>query len=158
MTTILARRTHVNRGLGSVRVEEAMHPGLISCRANASVGAVARVLAGHRIHAVVLEDGEGGWKVVTDLDLAGAIADRELADTSAAAISKTTPVFVDPDETLERAVEILAERGAHQLVVLGRSSHRPVGVVSTLDIANVFAELAPPGRPETEEDHHDEHV
>jgi CBS domain-containing protein len=145
MTTAYARHTHRGASLDSVRVEETMHRGVVSCRPEAPLYAVARLMAAHRIHAVVVAEGgdEPEWGIVSDLDLAGAAFAGGLAGRTAGQTATTVGVFIMPDETLARAAQLMREYDTHHLIVLGRGSRRPVGVVSTLDVADVIAELEP---------------
>ena len=64
------------RRFDGLAVVDAMHPGVVTCPTETPLRAVARMMAGHRIHAVVVFDEEsdevGGaelWGVVSDLDL-----------------------------------------------------------------------------------------
>jgi CBS domain-containing protein len=143
MTTTYAPHAHGNASLDSVRVAEAMHQGVVTCRADASLAIVARLMAAHRIHAVVVDDeGDVGWSLVSDLDLAGAANDGPFAGRTAGEVAATPTVFVSPDETLARAAQLMRDYTTHHLLVLGRGSDRPVGIVSTLDVSDVIAELA----------------
>ena len=68
-------------GYRRTTVGSAMHAGVVTCRPDTPLTKVAQMMAGHRIHSVVVwsephkgdEDGTL-WGVVSDLDLAGAIA------------------------------------------------------------------------------------
>lgn len=75
---------------------------------------------------------------------AGIVSDRDIADAfAAAAIDESTAgdsagsplLTVQADEDLRRAAQLLAEHGVSHLVVTDRSMQRPVGVLSTLDLA-----------------------
>jgi CBS domain-containing protein len=104
---------------------------------------VAQMMAGHRIHCVVVRSGEEAalppWGVVSDLDLAAAFAHEETASTTAGRIAATPAVMVDMREPLRNAARLMAEHGVAHLVVVRRE--RPVGVISTLDLARVLADL-----------------
>jgi CBS domain-containing protein len=143
MTTAYARQKYRGASLDSVRVEETMHRGIVGCRPEASLFAVARLMAAHRIHAVVVADGsaESSWGIVSDLDLAGAASAGALHERTAGETATTPGVVVSPDETLARAAQLMREYDTHHLIVLGRGSRRPMGVISTLDVADVVAEL-----------------
>jgi len=145
MTTAYARRRHPSTSIDSTRVAETMHRGVVTCRPDATLSTVARLLAAHRIHAVIVApEGDGeDWGIVSDLDLAAALSEGSLGVT-AGEISSEPSLFVTPDETLARVAQLMHEYDAHHVVVLGRGSRRPVGIVSTLDIADVVAELSQP--------------
>ena len=126
-------------------VADAMTTGLISCPPEASLRAVARLMARHGVHAVFVfdygsEDDETVelWGLVSDLDLAAA-AWAGIDERTAAASAVTPLVTVTSDDTLRHAAQLMAERGTAHLAVLDAGSGRPAGVVSTLDIARAIA-------------------
>ena len=126
--------------LNLVRVGDAMHAGILSCGAGASLGEVASVMAKNRVHAVAVIDDSGSPHpigVVSDLDVvAGAVSGEERTALEAAVKEHVT---VSSRETLQRAGQLMAQRGVSHLVVLDAHSGQPVGVLSTLDIASVYA-------------------
>jgi len=144
MTTAYARRHHPSTSIDSIRVAETMHRGVVTCRPDATLSTVARLLAAHRIHAVIVApEGDGeDWGIVSDLDLAAALSKGSLGGTTAGESASTPRLFVTPDDSLARVAQLMREYDAHHVVVLGRGSSRPVGIVSTLDIADVVAELS----------------
>jgi CBS domain-containing protein len=143
MTPTHAQRSHSPLSLGSIRVADAMHRGVVTCRPEATLFTVARLLAAHRIHAVVVAPSteEQDWRMISDLDLATVFSDGLLNEATAATVASAPTVFVGPDETLARAAQLMAEREAHHLVVLARGTRHPVGIISTLNIADALAEL-----------------
>ncbi|HET7857335.1 MAG TPA: CBS domain-containing protein [Gaiellaceae bacterium] len=125
-----------------LRVGEVMHAGVITCSSDASLEHVAELMAVHRIHCVVVEgDNDATWGIVSDLDLAAMFAAGEL-EGSAGSSAVTPALTVSPDETLRRAAQRMAEHGVTHLVVADPMSLEPVGVLSTLDLAEVVAAVA----------------
>jgi CBS domain-containing protein len=120
-------------------VADAMHPEVLTCPADAPLRLVAATMAGERVHCIVVEGTGGdarGWALVSSLDLitAGSSAlDEGTAGGSAASEFLT----VSPDEKLGRAARIMVEHEAAQVVVVD-ASDRPVGVLSTLDVADAM--------------------
>lgn len=98
----------------------------------------------HRIHCVVVsfpaEQCATLWGVVSDLDLVAAVAGGEDAGMVAGKIAATPAVTVAIREPLARAAQLMAERAVTHLVVVDSRSVRPVGVISTLDIAGALAD------------------
>jgi putative redox protein len=96
------------------------------------------------VHAVYVfdfgaEDDESVqmWGLVTDLDL---VAACPVIDERTAGSSAVTPlVTVLRDEPLDRAAQLMAKTSTSHLAVLDPATGRPVGVLSTLDIARVLA-------------------
>jgi predicted transcriptional regulator len=149
MTTTYSRRSHDSVSPESIRVADAMHRGVVSCSPDARLATVARMMAAHRIHAVVVGLGEDAteWSLVSDLDLAAAICDGALEHATAGKLASPPNLRVQTDETLARAAQLMREYDTHHLIVVGGDSDRPVGILSTLDIADVVAELPQPQMP-----------
>jgi CBS domain-containing protein len=121
---------------GDARVRDAMTPGVISCAPETPLRTVARMMATYRVHAVIVFD-EDDWRIVSDLDLVGAATAAD--DRTAGSVSATPLVSVSPDETLGRAAQLMAEHESAHLVVRELGADRPIGVISTLDIARALA-------------------
>ena len=121
-------------------VADVMTEGLITCEPSAPLRAVARLMADHHVHSVFVFDDETAevWGIVSDLDLAAAAwAD---VDTQTAGESAVTPlVSVLRTDDLRHAAQLMAESGVSHLAVVDPMTERPVGVVSTLDIARAVA-------------------
>jgi CBS domain-containing protein len=134
--------THSNGGqvaaaMSSIRVGDAMHEGVLTCGRDESLTSVARLMAGHRVHSVVVTDEPSDapslWGVVSDLDLVAAASVRDLDEQVAGAAAASPALLIAPDDTLQRAAQLMVEHALTHLVVV--AGDRPVGVISTLDIA-----------------------
>jgi CBS domain-containing protein len=122
-------------------VGDLMHPAIFSCAPEAPLREAARLMAAHGVHAVAVlgDDEEGGlWGIVADADLVAALARRELGDHAAGALVRSPVVTVSRDETLARAAELMTEHRVTHLVVVD-PEHRPVGILSTLDVVRAAA-------------------
>ena len=132
--------------IAAIPVQEAMHAGVFACDRDAQLVDVAAVMAREHVHCVVVESGSGEdgplWGVVSDLDLVAASTVRDLADQHAGGSAASPLVMVSPDESLERAAQLMTEHGTAHLVVVDRTTLRPVGVLSTLDIARFLSKEA----------------
>jgi CBS domain-containing protein len=136
-----ASERHLDRAV----VAAAMTGGVISCGPETPLPDVARLMAERRVHAIyVFEDAEvdgdrtGLWGLVSDLDLVAA-ARTDFAALTARDAAVTPLVTVRGDDSLDHAAQLLAENGVSHLAVLDPLTARPVGVLSTLDIAGVVA-------------------
>jgi CBS domain-containing protein len=78
------------------------------------------------------------WGIVSDLDLVGA-ASLDLDSRTAGGAAASPVVTVTPGETVERAAHLMREYRTAHLVVVDSADGRPLGIVSTLDVAAVLA-------------------
>jgi CBS domain-containing protein len=118
-------------------VRDAMTPGVISCAPETPLRSVARLMASHGVHSVVVFAPAGEWGIVSDLDL---IAASSVIDRRTAGGTSVSPlVTVTPEETLERAAQLMSEHETSHLLVAEPNAERPVGVISTLDLARTLA-------------------
>ena len=128
--------------LGHARVRDAMQLGLFHCEPDDDVAIVARTMAEQSIHSVVVagivrRDHAGErltWGIVSDLDLMRAMR-PDADEATAAEAAGTELVTVSPHESLEQAVQLMDEHETAHLVVVSPDTGRPVGMLSTLDIA-----------------------
>lgn len=130
VVTVDARTSlHARRNL---RVSDVMHRGAITCGSDVSGTAVARIMAAHRIHAVVVTGFDLCPALVTDGEIAEALYAGNLEGSSASELARPSPL-VRPSDTLEYVLERLHERRTTHAVVADRLL-RPLGVVSILDL------------------------
>ena len=124
-------------------VSDSMHAGVFACEREAPLTEVAATMAREHVHCIVVESGSGEagppWGIVSDLDLVAAASVRDLDDQSAGGSAATPVVMVSPDETLERAAGLMTAHNTAHLIVIDREHQRPVGVLSTMDIAATLA-------------------
>ncbi len=125
-------------------VADAMHPGIMTCEPDASATEVARMMAGHHIHCMAvmgIERGHGeklAWGIISDLDLlrAGTAKGAELT----AAEMALEPIFtVEPSTPLREAAELMVTHASTHALVIDTAKQRPLGMLSTLDIAGIIA-------------------
>jgi CBS domain-containing protein len=135
-------RRHAPR-LNHVRVADAMHAGIVTCAAETPLRDVARTLVEHHIHCVAVPGIEGtgvsSWAIVSDLDVVGAAAAGGVDERTAGDIAAGEALAISDDDVLDRAVQLMSEHQVAHLVVVGAASGRPVGVLSTLDVAGLLA-------------------
>ncbi len=127
-------------------VRDAMHPGVVDCTPQTPMHEVGKLMAEHDVHCIVVDGLARGahgaeqlvWGIVSDLDLATAAASGRL-DEQAGEFAATEPVAVGPDEDLHQAAQLMAEHDCSHLIVTDEATCRPVGVLSSLDIARALA-------------------
>jgi CBS domain-containing protein len=128
-----------NPDLEHIRVHDCMHVGILSCASDAPLGEVAGLMARHRVHAIAVTQGSSRRPVavVSDLDVVTAAASGEEPD--ALQVAATEPLSISADEPIHHAARMMADHGVAHLVVLDQASGYPIGIVSTLDVAAVYA-------------------
>lgn len=132
--------------LQGLSVADAMHPGLVTCPPEASLRMVARLMATYRVHVVVVfprGEADAGhvssWKVISDVDVAWAASALDLDTTTAAALTGGPVRCVQPEQSLASAVMTMLAVGVTHVIVVDRPHGRPVGILSTLDVARAIA-------------------
>ncbi len=125
-------------------VADAMHPGIMTCDPDATLTQVARMMATHHVHCLAVmglshEHGESlVWSIVSDLDLVRAgIGDG--TEQTASTIGTSPIVSVAPTTPLQEAAELMLAHGTPHVLVIDPAKQRPVGMLSTLDVAGVLA-------------------
>jgi CBS domain-containing protein len=122
-------------------VRDAMRTPMHSCPPDTPLPEVAAQMAEHHIHAVVVERADCAGRplgIVSALDLVHAAArGGELTAGDAAVVEAVT---VHADDSLRRGAQLMAEHEVTHLVVVDDRGDRPVGVLSTFDVARVYAE------------------
>jgi CBS domain-containing protein len=145
MTLTEHRRQELPLAFETATVGDAMSKGVISCPPETPLRVVARMMATYGVHAIFVFDHADGnrelpqlWGVVSDLDL---VAATQLdLDTLTAGGSAVTPlVNVAADSSIAEAGSLMAQYGIAHLAVTDPTSRRPIGVISTLDIARAVA-------------------
>jgi CBS domain-containing protein len=145
MVEVEHRREELPVPFETATVADAMSRGVISCPPETPLRVVARMMATHGVHAIFVfertdEDDEERrlWAVVSDLDLVAA-TELDLDELTAGATAVTPLVSVMTDSSIAEAGSLMAQYGIAHLAVTDPASRRPIGVISTLDIARAIA-------------------
>lgn len=131
--------------LEGLRVIDAMHPALITCSPDSSIRTIARMMATYRVHAIlVTAHGDeklagGDWGIVSDADLLRAGEAGDIDEDRAGTLAAQPVVTVPSSEALGRAAELMVDGDVSHLIVIESRSARPIGVLSTLDVARALA-------------------
>jgi CBS domain-containing protein len=139
-----SRGSYLMPSLDHATVSDAMHPGILACEPDASLTEVAQTMATHHVHCVAVvgisheEPQCGVWSVISDLDLVRAGIHGSEAQT-ARAIAQQPLITVEPSVPLREAGELMLRHEITHLVVVEPGTQRPIGIVSTADIAGVLA-------------------
>ena len=133
------RGDYLRPSFSNATVADVMTPGIITCAPETSLEVVAELMATHRVHAIAV----GGiaadhlvWGIIDSLDVVRALLDPT-AQGVAEAISREPMHAIEPYAPLSDAARVMDAHGVTHLVVVDRE--RPVGIISTLDIAGAAA-------------------
>ena len=130
-------------------IRDLMHPGVFTCRPDATLGEVAVMLTQHHVHALLVTDRDGRpIGLISDYDLLAAewlSADRQGLEAMRAMTAgelMSTPVnTIDADALVTEAAQRMIKDEIHRLLVLDEG--QPVGVVSISDFVADLAETVP---------------
>jgi CBS domain-containing protein len=117
-------------------VREVMTSRLVACTPDATAADAARLMKENDIGDVLVRDGDRLAGIVTDRDLAIRVLaeDRHGAERPIRDVCSHDVATVSPEDTIDRAVELMRERAVRRLPVC-EGEGRLVGVVSIGDLA-----------------------
>jgi CBS domain-containing protein len=127
------------------RVANAMRPRVLTCDPETPLVSVAQRMASEHVHAIVVllaKVEPGGaierrpWAVVTDQDVLRSAP--TIAGRTAGEVATGEVLLAQPDERLPDVAQRMLEHGTSHAVVVEPRTGRPVGVLSTLDIAGIL--------------------
>jgi CBS domain-containing protein len=133
-------------------VRDLMHPGLLTCRTDATLGQVSVMLTQHHVHALIVADRDGRpLGIISDYDL---LAGEWLsADSQSLATMRSLTageLMSSPIDTIEanmplgEAAHLMIENDINRLLVTDNSV--PTGVISTSDFVSGIAREEKPLR------------
>ena len=143
-TRLPSRDNYLMPSLQNATVSDAMHPGILACEPDATLTEVAQMMATNHVHCVAVigvsheEPRCGVWSVISDLDLVRA-GIRNGQTASAGSIAQQPLVTVQPSMPLRTAGDLMLTHRVTHLVVVESGSQRPIGILSTADLAGVLA-------------------
>ena len=119
----------------ATKIREIMTGSPTSVSPELDIVTVARAMRDEDIGAVLVADGDDLVGLVTDRDLVirGLAAGGDPARLNIGGIASSATATVGPDESLDKAAQIMRERAVRRLPVI--EDGRPVGIVSLGDLA-----------------------
>lgn len=145
MVSAVHRSDQLSAPLDIATVGDAMSNGVISCSPETPLRVVARMMATYGVHAIFVfehpdepDEAPHLWAVVSDLDLVAA-TQLDLDTLTAGATAVTPLVSVPSDSLIGEAGSLMSQYGIAHLAVTEPGSRRPIGVISTLDVARAVA-------------------
>jgi CBS domain-containing protein len=129
-------------------VRELMRPGIITCKPEATLGEVARLLTQHHVHALFVSGAEGRiLGIITDFDLlagewlSGDPQSLDVMRKLTAGDLMSTPVnSIEAGAPAKEAAKKMQERVVRRLLVT--ENNQPIGVISISDLIAHIAERA----------------
>ncbi|GAB4503579.1 MAG: hypothetical protein Fur0043_05710 [Anaerolineales bacterium] len=126
-------------------VRDLMHPGLITCRSDTSLGQVAVLLTHHHVHALVVADRDGRpLGIITDYDLLAGewlSVDSDSLNTMRSLTASDLMSYpidtVEANMPLKEAAHILQEKDINRLLVTDNG--KAVGIISVSDFVASIA-------------------
>ncbi len=121
-------------------VNEVMNRNVVVVKADANLRQASEVMAKARIGSLVVVEGTKIIGIVTSSDIIRSIArDREPANTLIEEVMSKKVFTVEPDTTLEDAIEKMVENNIRELPVVEDSKIK--GIITVTDIAVVQPKL-----------------
>jgi CBS domain-containing protein len=126
-------------------VRDLMHPGLLTCRPDATLGQVSVLLTQHHVHALIVTDRDGRpIGIISDYDLlAGEWLSEDSQSLSTMRNITAGELMSAPIDTIEanmslgEAAHLLIEKDINRLMVTDKGI--PTGVISTSDFVSSIA-------------------
>jgi CBS domain-containing protein len=117
------------------QVRDVMTSNPESCPANASVIDAAKAMAKEDVGPIPVVEGERLVGLLTDRDIVVRVLaeGRDPESTTVGEVASSDLTTVSPDEDLDRALQLLAERRVRRLPVV--EGEKLVGIVAQADIA-----------------------
>jgi CBS domain-containing protein len=145
MEAIALTGSYLTPNFEHARVSDAMRPRVLTCDPQTDMVTIAQGMASEHVHAIVVlretidaagAIGHRPWGIVTDRDVLRCAA--EIADRTAEDIALGGVLTVHPDDRLQDVAERMLDQHTSHAVVVEPRTDRPVGVLSTLDIAGIL--------------------
>lgn len=125
-------------------VRDVMHRGVVTCAPDTPLREVAALMARDRASAVAVVNPSGELVgIISRTDMVRAYL-KPFADLHAEDIMTTQVATIIPDIPIHAAVQIMLDRGVHQLLILHArpAPQRPVGILTMDDIVKDMANLS----------------
>jgi CBS domain-containing protein len=117
------------------QVREVMTSNPESCSSDASVADAAKLMASKDVGPIPVVDGDRLVGLLTDRDIVVRVVaeGRDPRSTQVGEVASSDLATVSPDEDLDRALQLLAQRRVRRLPVV--EGDKLVGIVAQADIA-----------------------
>ncbi len=126
-----------------MKICDLMHKGVIFCYPDDSAKDIARMMKENQIRSVVVMDETGEvWGLVSIMELLP-LYNRNLDEIRAEDIMRLYQIEVDPQWSIEKAIEIMQKRKIEHLIIIDPHAgpKRPVGILTSFDIVQYMSGL-----------------
>ncbi|MFH1717366.1 MAG: CBS domain-containing protein [Planctomycetota bacterium] len=127
-------------------IRDVMCRGVVTCSVNANAAEVARIMLDNDVSALVVVDERlDACGIISKTDLIRSYG-KDLSQIGAEDIMTPEILTVSPDTRVHEAVQLILERGIHQLVIVtqGGAHRRPVAIFTTADAVALMAGKSAP--------------
>lgn len=126
-------------------ISDVMHYEIVDCPPQTPLREVASLMAENNIHCVVVDGLASGphdterfvWGLISDVDLMRAGGAGRLQD-EAGEVATVEIVTVNPNEDIQHAAQVMGEHDCSHLIVTDNELGRPIGVISSIDVARAL--------------------
>lgn len=106
---------------------------------HASMEQATRLMIKYKVNAILVTDEEGnGMGVLSKTDVMTAYYAEMSIDTPIEVVMSGPPLFCNPEDALDEALEMMRGKGVHRLYVAGEMPARAVGVLAYPDIVGIL--------------------
>jgi len=126
-----------------MKICDLMHKGVIFCYPDDSAKDIARMMKENQIRSVVVMDETGEvWGLVSIMELLP-LYNKNLDEIRAEDIMRPYQIEVDPQWSIEKAIEIMQKRKIEHLIIIDPHAgpKRPVGILTSFDIVQYMSGL-----------------
>jgi len=121
-------------------VRNVMHKDVVTIRPNLSLREASKIMSKFGIGSLVVVEDENLVGIITSTDIIKAVAEgKDVDQTLVSEVMSKDVITVDPDESLEEAVEKMMERNIKRLPVV--EGGKLVGIITASDIIVVEPKL-----------------
>jgi len=127
-------------------IRDIMCRGVVTCSVNADAAEVARIMLDNDVSALVVVDERlDACGIISKTDLIRYYG-KDLSRIGAEDIMTPEILTVSPDTLVHDAVQLILQRGIHQLVIVteGGVHRRPVAIFTTTDALALMADKSAP--------------
>lgn len=123
-----------------MKVQEIMSTKIVTIKPTDTITEASKLMKANRISCLPISDGNSIIGIITTTDLVNiytsADKERNMDPWNPVSNFMSSPVVtISPDEDVKTASKLMTEKHFHHLVVMNKNDKKPLGIISSLDIA-----------------------